>query len=291
MSTRSENEAIDMTQYAFAVTGPVRVHAGTRSSDLTITAADTAEATVRLKPHRENSTGRAYAEDTLVEFNGDVLNITVPRAGGLFFGSTPRLDIEVQVPPGSDIEVFSGSGDLTARGTVGSVQVRTGSGDVYLEQAGAVKVSSGSGDVVVDSLTDGGFKSGSGDLRLGRASGHIEFNSGSGDLIIESATDVVSTTASGDSRIGELAGTARIRSASGDLEVRKATHGTINASSASGDVTVAVPAGTPVFLDCSSTSGHTKSTLAATRAPDSDEQVLTVEARSISGDIHITNSR
>ena len=279
-----------MTQYSFPVTGPVRVHAGTRSSDLTITATDTTEATVLLQPHRDNSTGRSYAEDTLVELHGDLLNITVPRAAGLFFGSTPRLQIQVQVPTGSDVEVFSGSGDLTARGTVGSVQVRTGSGEVSLQEAGNVQVTSGSGGVVVDSLADGEFTTGSGNLRLGRAAGHIETKSGSGNLIIDSATDVVSTTASGSTRIGVLAGTARIRSASGDLDVREASHGTINASSASGDVTVAVPAGTAVLLDCSSTSGRTKSTLSATEAPENDEETLTVEARSISGDIHITNS-
>lgn len=280
-----------MTQYSFPVSGPLRVHAGTRSSDLTITATETTEATVLLEPQRDNPTGRSYAEDTLVELHGDVLNITVPRATGLFFGSTPRLHIHVRVPTGSDVEVFSGSGDLNARGTVGSVQVRTGSGEVYLHDAGAVQVATGSGDVVADSLSDGDFKSGSGDLRLGRASGRIETKSGSGDLIIDSATDVVATTASGDTRIGTLAGTARIRSASGDLEVREATYGTINASSASGDVTVAVPAGTPVLLDCSSTSGNTKSTLSATGAPQGDEQVLKVEARSVSGDILITNTR
>lgn len=280
-----------MTQYSFDATGPVRVRAKIRSSDLVVTATDTTEVAVTLEPHKDNSTSRTYAEDSTVHLRDDVLTIEVPRSVGLFLGSTPRLRIHLEVPTGSALDISSGSGDVQADGQVGEVHVRTGSGDLRLQDAGAVTVDSGSGSVLVRTLTDGDFNTGSGNVRLGRSSGRVRAKSGSGDLTIDDAADVVSTGASGNTTIGQFAGSAHLRSASGDVSIHEAIQGEINAVSASGDVTVGIRPGTAVLLDCASTSGRTDSTLSATDAPASEEDTLELRARAVSGDIRISHTR
>lgn len=276
-----------MTEYTFAATGPVRVRATIRSSDLIVTATDNTEVRVLLEPHRDNGAGRSYAVDTDVHMRGEDLDIEVPRTNGSLFGTTPRLRITVEVPTGSHLDLSSGSGDIQARGEVGEVRVRTGSGELNLQDAGPVTVASGSGNVQVQSLTDGEFTSGSGNVRLGRATGHVRAKSGSGDLTIDDVTDVVSTGASGDTSIGLLAGTAQFRSASGNVSIREAVRGQINAVSASGHITVGVRPGTAVLLDCTSTSGRTESELGATDAPGHGEDTLELRARAVSGNVRI----
>jgi len=276
-----------MTQHDFPVTGPVRVQADVRSSDLTVVADDVARATVRLDPTRSDGDGQALVEATLVQLAGDTLRIEVPPSRTRLFSPGARLRITVTVPAGSSLDATSGSGDVTSVGRLAAAAVRVGSGDVDLAETVDLDVTTGSGDVTVASLDTGQVLTGSGDTSVGTVRRFLRTRSGSGDVVVGLVADLEGTTGSGDLLVRELAGRAVVRTASGDLTVHRAAHGHLEATTASGDVSVRVADGTAVMLDCSTVSGGLRSSLEPAAEPSPDEATLVLRARTVSGDVTV----
>lgn len=276
-----------MTQHDFPATGPLRVQAATRSSDLAVVAQDVDRVTVRLDPVRADGEGESLAESTRVALTGDALRIEVPPSRARLFGPSARLRITVTVPTGSSLEVTTGSGDVTSNGTLAVAQVKSGSGDVDLDDAAEVEVTTGSGDITVASLDTGQVLTGSGDATVGTVRRFLRSRSGSGDVAVGAVAELEAVTGSGDLLVKELAGRALVRTASGDLTVRRALHGQLEAKTASGDVSVRVADGTAVLLDCSTVSGGMRSSLEPAAEPGPDEPALVLRARTVSGDITV----
>ena len=87
--------------------------------------------------HRENAT----PDDIVVECSprgggGNLLHIGSRGRKAFGFGSWGRdLRVELTVPIGTDLDTETGSADLKVIGEIGSVSVRTGSGDVSFEDS------------------------------------------------------------------------------------------------------------------------------------------------------------
>lgn len=270
-------------RHQFAAAGPVHLDGQLRSSDLTIEEGE-GEVIVDIDHGAE-------PESVEVSFSGGVLRIEVPPLRRAFFGGGRSYHITVQLPAGSSLSLTSGSGDITSHGEFGHVDVRSGSGNLRATAAQELRVTSGSGDVTVTSLDCGSVSTGSGNILIERATGVLDVKSGSGDIEIRQVSVVEAKTASGDLAIWEIAGRATLRTASGDLRVRHAFNGSLDATSASGDVTVGVAAGTAARLDCSTVSGSTHSTLAAAAGPAENAETLELRSRTVSGDILIERAR
>lgn len=290
-----------MADYEFRTSGPIRVAASIRYADLVVHATGEVGASVTVTASDEATAPR-------VELTDGVLYIAVPqgasgvrkRGGGvqillgslsLFpFGSLTPVRIEVRVPEGSELDVQSGSGDVTTTGRLATVEARSGSGDVTIADADAVKTTTGSGDIRTARTTTARLSTGSGDIRAEQTSGHTVVRTGSGDVSVDAAQDLEAATGSGDLIVREVDGTARLRSGSGDVEVRHARRGGITATTASGDLHVAVVAGTAALLDCTTVSGEVRSTLQQSGAPDAEEDRIELHLRTVSGDITVSRS-
>ncbi|MCH7735415.1 MAG: DUF4097 family beta strand repeat protein, partial [Chloroflexi bacterium] len=101
---------------------------------------------------------------------------------------------------------------------------------------------------------------------------------------------VTAKTASGDVEIGEAGSDVRANTASGDLRVETASRGTVSSKSASGSVSIGVATGTGVWLDLNTVSGSINNGLDTT-ATEPESRDLTIQVRTVSGDIDITRSR
>lgn len=270
-------------RHEFAVAGPIHLDGQLRSSDLTVEEGQ--------GPVIVDIDHGSEPESVEVNFSGGVLRIEVPQSRRALFGGGRSYQITVQMPAGSSLNITSGSGDITSRGEFGHVDVRSGSGNLRATAAQELRVTSGSGDVTVTSLDSGSVTTGSGGISIERATGMLHVNSGSGDIEIGRVSVVEAKTASGDLAIWDIAGRAKLRTASGDLRVRHALSGSLDATSASGDVTVGIAAGTAARLDCSTVSGSTRSTLTAATGPPENAETLEVRSRTVSGDILIERAR
>lgn len=266
--------------HTFDTPEPVELAIEVGPGTVAVRAVDTTKTAVRI-------TGKD-ADRFVVEQHGRQISISSPRRWtvGLDLGLN-SLQIEVQVPRGSDLHARFGSADLRTYGDLGNVQIKSGSGDLIVDTAGHVDISTGSGDVGVQHPGDDAtIRTGSGDVAVAVASGGLSFTSGSGDLTVAQATGPVATkTGSGGVVIHELTGDATVTTASGDVTVRRMGSGAVRARTASGDITLGATSGTPVWTDATSVSGSVDSQLEHMGSPQDGQPFVEWHARSVSGSI------
>ncbi|MEU4230040.1 DUF4097 family beta strand repeat-containing protein [Nonomuraea sp. NPDC026600] len=161
-------------------------------------------------------------------------------------GITQGVRAVVRLPQGSALRVRTKSADVATSGELEWTQFTSVSGSLRLDACSKLNAASTSGDVSADYADHAEVRTVSGDIRLGRT---------------DSAT---AGSTSGDITIGDFGGSARLRTISGDIAVHATEPGHVTANSTSGDIRVTAP---------------------AELAAAGGEQGLTVDARSLSGDV------
>lgn len=210
-----------------------------------------------------------YLQTVDVRQSLDQLRIGFPDRG---FGRDARVEVELAVPAGTNLETATGSGDVTAAVALG-----------------AAKISTGSGDVDLTDVTDAQCSAGSGSIVLGRVTGATaQLTTGSGDVTVgEASASIQAKTASGDVTIHRLVGgRLRANTASGDIGVPSST-GSIEARAASGSISVGVAETLPAWLDLNSVTGEVRIDLDPSDQPAADQDYVTIRAATASGDITI----
>jgi DUF4097 and DUF4098 domain-containing protein YvlB len=274
----------------FPVAGPLSLSVRLGAGECVITATDIDEAVVDLQPMTDgDAAALAAIEETRVELRGGALRIVTPRSSGVgIFSRSPATVVRVTVPTDTTVDAETGSAGIRIDGSVGTMDVHTGSGDLVAGRCGEVRVRTGSGSVDIDEVHAASVKSGSGDITIGRSAGGVELHSASGDVRVgEVGGDARVSTSSGDVELGSTGGAVTAKTTSGDLLLRRAAEGELKASTASGDVVVGVPTGTATKLECWSTSGSVRSQLEPAEAPAETDRRLFVIVRTASGDITI----
>jgi hypothetical protein len=159
---------------------------------------------------------------------GDLTSIRVVLPKGGSYRGNGDATLVVHVPARSSLSASLVSADANVAGVLGSLQLKSVSGNVVGESARDVRISTVSGDVQLDAKQGTNLvevRTISGDLRVrGAAAGEIDVNSVSGDATV----DVTSISR------------GRFKTVSGDMRVAAAlaTDGRFEAESVSGDVTV-----------------------------------------------------
>lgn len=273
----------------FPADGPIAASISNGGGRVVITAADTPEVTVDLRPGTvSDPDGLGLVERATVAYHDGSLRIEIPERRGfrLSSGRAPSVDVLVTLPTGSTISTRTGSGDVETRGRLGSVDAEAGSGDVTVETCGDARLRAGSGTVQVGAAASVTARTGSGDVRIQRAHGDLDVEVGSGDVMLgDTAGDVRATAASGDVELASMSGEARLRTASGDIRVRRVVEGDLKTRSASGDIVIGIVEGTAVQLDVSSISGRISSELEPADAPADTDRTAVVTSQSVSGSI------
>jgi len=211
--------------------GAARVEIMARAGDLNV---KPGSGTTLAAAGRACASSQAYLDQTQlhVRRQGDVVQVHVQvpdemKGIGLMYAS---LDLTVSVPGDLPVEITDSSGDMTlesvrvakvldssgdisARGLKGDVEVEDSSGDIRIEEtAGAVRVSDSSGDIVI----------------RGASRVHIPLDS-SGDVDVERVT--------GDLRIDrDSSGDIRIAAIGGNVEVLADGSGQVRVTSVKGTV-------------------------------------------------------
>lgn len=258
----------------FTTPAPIAVRVKMPAGEIDVTATPTDQTTVELRPkHEDDQAAWQLVEDSRVEMDGTHLVVDVPERGRLV-KRTPELHLRIRLPVASRVGATLGSADLRAVGPLSALDVKSASGDVSAEEVG--------GDV--------GIHLASGDATLRRVGGRIKIHCASGDVDVRSAAgDVQAHTASGDIVIGDAQRSVTARSASGDVTIESAHRGSVDVTTASGDVRVGVAPGTGVYLDLSSMGGRTSSELTSEDEPANGPD-LRVRVRTMSGDIDVVRA-
>lgn len=184
----------------------------------------------------------AYRDGNTVRLDGKCPEIT--------FGPC-RARITIYVPQDTPVEVHAGSGDLTASGLTGRVFLETGSGDVTaMGLSGPSELQTGSGDVNVRGL-----------------GGATQLQTGSGDV---SGEDLATRSVTAETSSGDV-----------DLNFRLRPNDVL-ASTASGDVNIAVPRGGAYHVEADPGSGDQQ-----VQVKTDPDAASTIRASTSSGDVAV----
>ena len=275
---------------------PISLSVELGAGDVRITAEDRRDTVVEVRPSDPSKRSDvSAAERTVVEYAEGALVIRAPRrwAYTVLGAGKESVDVEIAVPAGSrltveapggapaihatgrlgDCHVRTGAGPIRL-GAAGSVQLRTGVGDVTLDRvAGLAEVSTGAGAVRIGAIEGSAAIKGSLDTWIGEISGDLEVRAAYGGISVDRAEQaVVAKTSHGDVRLGEVA------------------RGAIVAQTGLGKVDVGVRTGVAAWLDLQTGCGDVLNGLEAAGPPQPGEETVEVRARSSFGDITVRRS-
>jgi hypothetical protein len=181
------------------------------------------------------------------------------------------VDVDVELPGGSDISARTKVGAITVTGEAGAVTAKSGAGDITVASAGRVRLACGAGDVRVRSCHGGDVTTGAGDILLEEVVGEeLQVRAGSGDVRLpHNRTDSVS--------VGTGSGSVTMHLSQGSFDCR----------SGAGSVEVIVPRGVPLWLDLSSATGRVTKDVAPVGAPEEGQDHLSVKARTGVGNVSV----
>ncbi|GAB6939581.1 DUF4097 family beta strand repeat-containing protein [Isoptericola variabilis] len=213
----------------FATPAPVSAVVDVPAGRLTFVAADRADTTVEVRPADASKRRDVEAaEQTTVAFADGVLRVTAPD-GHRAFGPSGSVDVSVQLPAGSAVEVTAASAPLRGVGRLGAVVVETAHGDIKLDEAASARLATQAGDVTVGRLTgDGTLSTAKGDLRVDEAvQGALELRTQAGDITVGVASGVTASLDAGTT-LGRVSNA--ITNSGGDVQVA------IRATTTMGDI-------------------------------------------------------
>jgi DUF4097 and DUF4098 domain-containing protein YvlB len=275
----------------FSTPEPIVITIDIASGDARISAGDRHDTVVDVAPRDPSREADVHAAgQTRVDLVDGRLLVRTPRTGLSLRGGS--VDVTIAAPTGSSVDGRTGAGDLDGEGTLadctfksgagairlgrtGRLEVTNGAGDITVERAGGdVTVTTGSGAVRIEALERGAnIKSGNGTTTIGAADGDLRIVTANGDITVDRAAgDVVAKTAHGSVRVGEVA------------------RGSVELSTAAGNIEVGIAEGTAARLDVRTHFGSVHRQLEATDAPPATAQTVAVRGRTSFGDITVARA-
>ena len=262
-----------------------------------VIASDRTDTVVAVNPSdRDRPEDVEAAGTTVVELVNGTLSIRTPKGRGItapLFGwkRSGSVEVTVELPERSSLRADAGLADVRCDGRLDDVEVKTGAGNVRLDQTGTVRVRSGAGHVAVEHAAgnaelvtagdmtigvvagDAEVKNLNGTTRIGRVDGNVRVTSANGDVIIEDAgRDVTAKTANGNIRLGQVA------------------RGSVSVETAAGGLEIGVREGTAAWIDATTKFGRVHSNLNPADDPEPSDETVEVRARTSFGDVVIARA-
>jgi hypothetical protein len=277
---------------AFDTPEPISVTVELGVGDIRIVASDRTDTIVEVRPSdAAKQSDVTAAEQTRVEYAGGRLLVKAPKGWKqyTFRGGGESIDVQVDLPAGSQVRGDAGVAALRCSGRLGECRYRTGVGDIHLDQAGPVQLKTGAGDITVDQAVGGAeLTTGSGAVRIDSIDGAAVVKNSNGDTWIGEVTgDLRVNAANGKISVDQAHATVAAKAANGDVRLGEVTRGAILAQTGFGKVEIGVLDGVAAWLDLSTRFGNVQNDLDAAERPEPDEDAVEVRARTSFGDITI----
>lgn len=277
---------------SFDTPEPISVTAHVEAGSVQFAAGEGPSTVVDVRPRDpERDQDVRTAGQTGVTYAGGVLAVRTPKPGLL--GRTGTVDVTVELPVGSRIEVTGAWVQVLGEGRLGEVRVKTSSGDVRLDTTGPLKLTASHGSITVDRAEGAAeITTSSGSLRVGFVEGPAVLKNSHGTTTVGVALgDLRVSGANGDIDITRSEGSVTATTAHGTLRVAEVARGTVQLETSYGAIEVGVREGTAAWLDVSSGSGQVRNTLTSSKAPEESEDNVRIRARTRFGNIDIRRAR
>lgn len=268
----------------------VTAHVGAGS--LRFTASDRRDTTVQVRPGnpKRDKDVRA-AEQTEVTYANGVLSIRTKERR--FIGPSGIVDVTVDLPAGSDIDVTGSWAHVVGEGRLGKAQVKTSGGDVRLDTTGPLQLTVSHGSIAVDRVEGAAeITTSSGSLRVGTVDGPATLKNSHGTTTVGTVTgELRASGAHGDIDIVRAHASVTATTAHGALRVAEVTSGAVQLETSYGAIDIGIREGTAAWLDVSAERGQVHNTLADSAPPAENENTVKVHARTRWGNIDIRRAK
>ncbi|MDX3128490.1 DUF4097 family beta strand repeat-containing protein [Streptomyces europaeiscabiei] len=281
---------------SFDTPEPISATAHVEAGSIQFTAGDRPDTVVEVRPRDpKKDLDVRTAGQTEVTYVSGVLTVRTPKPNllGLGIGRTGTVDVTVELPTGSHIDVTGAWAQVLGEGRLGEVRVKTSSGDVRLDTTGPLHLTASHGSITVDRVVGRAeITTSSGSMRVGLVDGPAVLKNSHGTTTVGAATGELRVRgANGDIDIARAEDSVTAATAHGTLRVGEVTRGTVQLETSYGAIEVGVREGTAAWLDVSSSSGQVRNTLTASEAPDKTGDTVEVRARTRYGNIDIRRAK
>lgn len=246
---------------------------------------DTVVEVVPSNPSDDND-NRA-AQQTKVTYANGTLTVKGPRKRSVF-GKVGSVDVTVELPAGSQLQAHTSMGDVSCQGPLGECRVRSGLGDIRLDETGPAVLRTDHGDVRVDRVVGDADINGQGRIDLGEVSGEVVLKNGIGDTTIGTAVGELRAKVSmGRVTVGVAESSVDIRTSQGSIQVNEVARGRAELRTSLGSVEIGIRGSTAAWLDVTAKFGVVRNSLDAAEGPGDAAETVEVHASTNAGDIVI----
>ncbi|MFD3700462.1 DUF4097 domain-containing protein [Streptomyces sp. NPDC058646] len=278
---------------SFDTPEPISATAHVYAGSIRFTAVDRLDTVVEVRPRdpKRDQDVRS-AGQTEVTYTGGVLTIRTPKQRYLL-GRTGTVDVAVELPTGSRIEMTGAWAQVLGEGRLGEVRVKTSSGDVRLDTTGPLQLTASHGSITVDRIEGAAeITTSSGSLRVGTVNGPAVLKNSHGTTTVGTATgDLRVNGVNGDIAIARAGASVVATTVHGSLRVAHVARGSVQLETSYGAIEVGIREGTAAWLDVSSNHGQVRNTLSASAAPERTEEAVEVRARTHYGNIDVRRAQ
>ncbi|MFC8453340.1 DUF4097 domain-containing protein [Kitasatospora sp. NPDC057223] len=278
---------------SFDTPEPITATTHVEAGSIRFTAGDRLDTVVEVRPRdpKKDQDVRA-ADQTEVTYTSGALTVRTPKQRYLI-GRTGTVDVTVELPTGSRVEMTGAWAQVLGEGRLGEVRVKTSSGDVRLDTTGPLQLTASHGSITVDRIEGTAeITTSSGSLRVGTVDGSAVLKNSHGTTTVGTANgDLRVNGANGDIDIAHAEGSVVAKTAHGTLRVADVASGTVQLETSYGAIEVGIREGTAAWLDVSSGHGQVRNTLTASDAPGKTEDTVEVHARTRHGNIDVRRAR
>lgn len=271
----------------------ISVTAHVDAGSIQFTAGDRLDTVVEVRPRdpKRDQDVRS-AEQTEVTYAGGVLTVRTPKQRYLV-GRTGTVDVTVELPTGSSIDMTGAWAQVLGEGRLGEVRVKTSFGDVRLDTTGPLQLTASHGSITVDRVEGmAEITTSSGSLRVGSVDGPAVLKNSHGSTTVGAATgDLRVSGANGDIDIARAESSVTATTAHGTLRVADVARGTVQLETSYGAIEVGIREGSAAWLDVSSGSGQVRNALTASDSPEEAVDAVKIRARTRYGNIDVLRAR
>ncbi|MEW2463463.1 DUF4097 family beta strand repeat-containing protein [Streptomyces sp. NPDC046994] len=277
---------------SFDTPEPISVTAHVGAGSIRFTASDRPDTVVEVRPlNAKRDKDVRAAEQTDVAYASGVL--TVRTKERRLIGPSGAVDVTVELPTGSRVDMDGSWTQVLGEGRLGEVRVKASGGDVRLDSTGPLQLTVSHGSITVDRVEGlAEVVTSFGSLRVGTVNGPAVLKNSHGTTTVGAAMgDLRVSGAHGNIDITRAEGSVTATTAHGALRVDEVARGIVQLETSYGAIEVGIREGTAAWLDASSERGQVRNTLAASAAPEETEDTVEVRARTRWGNIDVRRAR
>ncbi|WP_432035332.1 DUF4097 family beta strand repeat-containing protein [Streptomyces cucumeris] len=273
---------------SFDTPEPISVNAHVGAGSIRFTASDRPDTVVEVRPGSPSRDKDVRAaEQTDVMYTSGVLTIRTKERR--LIGPTGAVDVSVELPAGSRVDLTGSWTHVRGEGRLGEAQVKTSGGDVRLDTTGPLKLTASHSSITVDRVEGTAeITTSSGSLRVGVVDGPAVLKNSHGNTTVGVATgELRARGAHGDIDIARAESSVTATTAHGTLRVAEVASGAVQLETSYGSIEIGVREGTAAWLDVSCERGQVRNTLTGSAPPEKTDDTVEVRARTRWGNIDV----